>query len=99
MVIFRWYPGLYLVTPYETNGIANPLAKEVLTNANPGWMNNYSNYPITILAPVAGILGGIIVVLAASKAQSRFELPGFIFSGDRCDFDCRFCPVPIPDAI
>lgn len=73
---FGGIQGYTLVTPYETNGIANPLAKEVLTNANPGWMNNYSTYPITILAPVAGILGGIIVVLAASKAKAGLSFLG-----------------------
>ncbi len=33
---FGGIEGYTLVTPYDTNGVANPLAKEVLTNGNPG---------------------------------------------------------------
>ncbi len=55
---FGGIQGYTLVTPFDTNGVANPLAKEVLTNANPGWINNYSTYPITMIAPIVGILGG-----------------------------------------
>ena len=73
---FGGIQGYTLVQPFDTNGVANPLAKEVLTNANPGWMNNYSTYPITMIAPIAGILGGIIVVLAASKAKAGLSFLG-----------------------
>lgn len=72
--------GYTLVTPYDTNGVANPLAKEVLTNANHGWMNNYSIYPITILAPVMAIIGGIIVVLASSKNKAGLSFVGTSFA-------------------
>ncbi|WP_180028896.1 cytochrome d ubiquinol oxidase subunit II [Acinetobacter sp. YH16032] len=72
--------GYTLVTPYDTNGVANPLAKEVLTDANHGWMNNYSIYPITILAPVMAIIGGIIVVLASSKNKAGLSFVGTSFA-------------------
>lgn len=72
--------GYTLVTPYDTNGVANPLAKEVLTNANHGWMNNYSIYPITILAPLMAIIGGIIVVLASSKNKAGLSFVGTSFA-------------------
>lgn len=68
--------GYSLVMPFDTNGVANPLAKEVLTNANPGWMNNYSTYPITMAAPIAGILGGFIIVLAAGKNKAGLSFLG-----------------------
>ncbi len=73
---FGGIQGYTLVTPFDTNGVANPLAKEVLTNANPGWMNNYSTYPITMAAPIAGILGGLIIVLAASKNKAGLSFLG-----------------------
>ena len=68
--------GYTLVQPFNTNGVANPLAKEVLTNANPGWMNNYSTYPITMLAPIVAILGGIIIILAAGKDKAGLSFAG-----------------------
>src|SRR5690606_2647363 len=73
---FGGIQGYTLVTPFDTNGVANPLAKEVLTNANPGWMNNYSTYPITMAAPIAGILGGLIIVLAAGKNKAGLSFLG-----------------------
>ena len=73
---FGGIEGYTLVTPYDTNGVANPLAKEVLTNPNPGWMNNYSAYPITMIAPIMGILGGILIVLAAGKNKAGLSFTG-----------------------
>ncbi len=73
---FGGIQGYTLVTPFDTNGVANPLAKEVLTNANPGWMNNYSTYPITMAAPIVGILGGLIIVLAAGKNKAGLSFLG-----------------------
>jgi cytochrome bd ubiquinol oxidase subunit II len=73
---FGGIQGYTLVQPFDTNGVANPLAKEVITNANPGWMNNYSTYPITMIAPIMGILGGCIIVLAASKAKAGLSFLG-----------------------
>ncbi|AMW78745.1 cytochrome d ubiquinol oxidase subunit 2 [Acinetobacter sp. TGL-Y2] len=68
--------GYSLVMPFDTNGAANPLAKEVLTNANPGWMNNYSTYPITMIAPVMATLGGLVIILGASKAKAGITFTG-----------------------
>ena len=52
------------------------LAKEVVTNNNPGWMNNYSSYPITKVAPVLAILGAIIAFFTASKAKAGLSFAG-----------------------
>ncbi len=51
--------GYTLAQPFDTNGVANPLAKEVITNANPGWMNNYRTYPITMIAPIMVYFGAL----------------------------------------
>lgn len=61
---------------YDVNGASNPLIKQVITDSNPGWMNNYSLYPITMIAPIVGILGGLIVVLAASKDKAGLSFLG-----------------------
>ena len=73
---FGGIQGYTLVQPFDTNAAANPLAKQVLTDANPGWMNNYTQYPITKLAPIAGIVGGLIVVFAAAKAKAGLSFLG-----------------------
>ncbi|ENV34345.1 cytochrome d ubiquinol oxidase subunit II [Acinetobacter gerneri] len=71
--------GYTLATNFDTNGVANPLAKQVIENSNHGWMNNYSKYPITMIAPIVGILGGLIVVFAAGKNKA-----GLSFLGSSC---------------
>lgn len=68
--------GYTLVTPYDVGGVANPLAKTVLTDANPGWMNNYSIYPITIIAPVIAILGGLLVIIGGGKNKAGLSFTG-----------------------
>ena len=68
--------GYTLAQPFDTNGVANPLAKEVITNQNHGWMNNYSTYPITIIAPVMAILGSLIVIASASKGKAGLSFMG-----------------------
>ncbi|CAM2930043.1 cytochrome d ubiquinol oxidase subunit II [Acinetobacter celticus] len=73
---FGGIQGYTLVQPFNTNGVANPLAKQVLTNANPGWMNNYSTYPVTMLAPISAILGALLIILAATKNKAGLSFTG-----------------------
>ena len=68
--------GLTLVEPFNTNAAANPLTKEVITGENHGWMNNYSKYPITLIAPVVAIIGALIVIMAASKNKAGLTFAG-----------------------
>ena len=68
--------GYTLVTPYDVGGVANPLAKQVLVDANPGWMNNYSTYPITLIAPIMAILGGLLIIFGAGKNKAGVSFTG-----------------------
>lgn len=68
--------GYTLAQPFDTNAVANPLAKQVITDVNPGWMNNYSIYPITMIAPIMAILGALIVIAAAGKAKAGLSFLG-----------------------
>ncbi|MBK0062214.1 MULTISPECIES: cytochrome d ubiquinol oxidase subunit II [unclassified Acinetobacter] len=68
--------GYTLAQPFNTNGVANPLAKEVITHGNHGWLNNYSQYPITMIAPILGILGGLIALFASGKNKAGFSFMG-----------------------
>ncbi|MGA4851928.1 cytochrome d ubiquinol oxidase subunit II [Acinetobacter haemolyticus] len=68
--------GYSYATAIDTNAALNPLAKEVVTNANHGWMNNYSTYPITVAAPVAAILGAILTLISAGKQKAAITFTG-----------------------
>lgn len=73
---FGGIQGYSLVAPFDTNAAANPLAKQVLVDSNPGWMNNYSLYPITMIAPTMAVLGALILIPAAKKAKGGLSFLG-----------------------
>ncbi|MCU4376888.1 cytochrome d ubiquinol oxidase subunit II [Acinetobacter haemolyticus] len=73
---FGGIEGYSYATAIDTNAALNPLAKEVVTNANHGWMNNYSTYPITVAAPVAAILGAILALISAGKQKAAITFTG-----------------------
>ncbi|NLP61350.1 cytochrome d ubiquinol oxidase subunit II [Paraburkholderia sacchari] len=61
--------GYAITTPAPYDSVANPLLKSV----EPGtglWISNYGLYPWMAIAPVIGILGGVIAfVLAGSRLE------------------------------
>ena len=57
-------PGYAIVGEPAPNGVANPLGKEVFA-AQGLWVTNYGHYPITLLAPLAALLGGLIACATA----------------------------------
>ncbi|APR70405.1 cytochrome d ubiquinol oxidase subunit II [Acinetobacter haemolyticus] len=73
---FGGIEGYSYATAIDTNAALNPLAKEVVTNANHGWMNNYLTYPITVAAPVAAILGAILALISAGKQKAAITFTG-----------------------
>lgn len=68
--------GYSLVSPYDTNGVANPLAKQVIATDNHGWFNNYATYPITILAPVVALFGSVLIILGGTKNKAGVSFLG-----------------------
>jgi cytochrome d ubiquinol oxidase subunit II len=66
--------GYQIVDAPPLDAVANPLMKTVI--GAPGlWLANYALYPWMVLAPMAGLVGG---VLAALLARSRFEKSAFL---------------------
>lgn len=68
--------GYSLVMPYDTNGVANPLAKQVIATDNHGWFNNYHQYPITMLAPIVAILGSLLIIFGGAKNKAGLSFLG-----------------------
>jgi cytochrome d ubiquinol oxidase subunit II len=66
--------GYQVVDAPPLDAVSNPLMKTVI--GAPGlWLTNYALYPWMVLAPLAGLAGG---VLAALLARSRFEASAFL---------------------
>ena len=73
---FGQISGFSYAVAVDANAALNPLAKQVVTNANAGWMNNYSNYPITRFAPITAILGALLLMVAAAKNKATLSFLG-----------------------
>lgn len=68
--------GYSYAQPVDVNSALNPLAKEVVTNANHGWLNNYTTYPITMWAPIVGVSGGLLLIIAAKANKAALSFIG-----------------------
>lgn len=71
--IYLGIDGYRIVSQPAFGAMPNPLAKEVV-RAPGAWFDIYSTMPVTILAPVIGLLGPLCVVLL-----SRANRPGLAF--------------------
>jgi cytochrome d ubiquinol oxidase subunit II len=76
--------GYRIVSQPELSALPNPLAKEVV-KADGAWLDIYRNYPVAMLAPLAGFLGvGLTVLLAKCRragwafATSALGIAGII---------------------
>lgn len=60
--------GLQITSVIDGNAQPNPTHKEVAVVAG-AWLSNYSNYPLSVIAPVMGLLGafGAYILAKASK--------------------------------
>lgn len=67
----------YMATNLNPSAPSDPLVKHVML-INGGWLNNYTKYPISILAPVLGFLGLALSIFFNNKHKSGVA---FIFSG------------------
>lgn len=85
----------------DANAALSPLAKEVATDANHGWFNNYSNYPITMIAPVLGILGALILIGSAKADKSGMAFLGssLAITGAILTAGFALCPFVLPSSI
>ncbi len=66
--------GYTIMTQPALDALPNPLNKSVMVE--PGaWLNNYQNYPVTLLAPLLGIVGLVCTFLLATAQK-----PGWAFA-------------------
>ncbi len=67
--------GMNLVNNFDPNAVLNPLTKQV-TLDNSGWGANYLRYPLTQLAPLAGLIGGALAIMGAKKKRNGMAFLG-----------------------
>ena len=61
--------GFVITSSLDTLATSNPLKKEVAIQSG-AWMNNYRDYPLTMIAPVLGIVAGLACALFSNKGNA-----------------------------
>jgi cytochrome d ubiquinol oxidase subunit II len=92
--------GFAITSAFDPNAALNPLAKSVMQN-NPGWMANYAAYPLTKLAPMAGILGATLAFAAATAGRGGFAFLGSSLAiiGTLCTAGFALFPFVMPSSL
>lgn len=66
-LIFAEY-GYQIIGMPAYDGVSNPLLKQAEVG-NPGWLQNYKDYPLTVLAPALGLLLPLVTMFCAIKRK------------------------------
>ncbi|WP_462382968.1 cytochrome d ubiquinol oxidase subunit II [Pseudomonas sp. Marseille-QA0892] len=92
--------GYRMVSDVDAGAMLNPLHKEVARD-NLGWLANYSTYPLTILAPIIGLLGGLIALASATLGRSAATFVGSSLAivGTICTAGFALFPFVLPSSI
>lgn len=76
--IWLWFgvDGYVITQMPPTDALPNPLTKVVVPTEG-AWLMNYQTYPLTIIAPVLGLLGALTVFSMAKAGRAAWS---FVFS-------------------
>lgn len=93
-------PGLVLADGLNLGAAINPLTKQV-TAGNPGWLANYQAHPYTAAAPLLGILGALLALLAAGRGRGGLAFLGTALAivGTLCTAGFALFPFVMPSSI
>lgn len=91
--------GYEVVSGVNTLGPSNPLHKEVVPRLG-AWLDNYSRYPMTRLAPMLGLVGATIALFFAGVRTSRFAFFGSALAivGIISTVGCSMFPFILPSS-
>jgi cytochrome d ubiquinol oxidase subunit II len=92
--------GLVITSGFDPSAALNPLGKTVAPG-NPGWLGNYAQYPLSQLAPLTGILGGLLALLAAGFGRGGLAFLGSSLAivGTLCTAGFALFPFVMPSSL
>lgn len=91
--------GYTLTSMPDPDTALNPLRK-VVSQDNPGWLNNYRTYPITLIAPIAAFAGGLIAIFTARISRGGWSILGssLVIVGTIATFGFALFPFIFPSS-
>lgn len=92
--------GYRIVSQPALDALPNPLAKEVV-KAEGAWLSNYSNYPITMLAPALGFAGliGTFLLAGAKRPGLAFVTSSLAMAGIILTAGVSMFPFVMPSSL
>jgi len=92
--------GMSLAGAFDAGAALNPLHKQVLAY-NAGWLGNYGRYPLTMAAPVLGVLGALLAILASTwrRAGLAFIGSSLMIVGAICTAGFALFPFVFPSSL
>lgn len=91
-------PGYAIVGPVVTDGVSNPLYKQVAHGSS--WFASYMQYPWFWLAPVVGLVGAIGVQLSvAKKGLGGFLCSSLMVAGTILSAGFALFPFLLPSSL
>lgn len=93
--------GFSLLGGFADLGAAlNPLHKQVSLD-NSGWLANYSRYPLTQIAPLAGLAGGLLALLGSQLNRGGLAFLGSSLAivGTICTAGFALFPFVFPSSL
>jgi len=92
--------GFNLAANFNPNAVLNPQVKEV-TMDNGGWQANYGRYPLTQLAPLTALAGGVLSILATQRNRAGLAFLGtsLVIIGTICTAGFALFPFVFPSSI
>ncbi len=92
--------GMSLAGAFDAGAALNPLHKQVLAD-NAGWLGNYSRYPLTMGAPVLGVVGALLAIFASTwrRAGLTFIGSSLMIVGTICTAGFALFPFVFPSSL
>ncbi|WP_276486767.1 cytochrome d ubiquinol oxidase subunit II [Ectopseudomonas mendocina] len=92
--------GMSLAGAFDAGAALNPLHKQVLAD-NAGWLGNYGRYPLTMGAPVLGVLGALLAILASTSRRAGLAFTGssLMIVGAICTAGFALFPFVFPSSL
>lgn len=92
--------GMSMAGAFDAGAALNPLHKQVLAD-NAGWLGNYGRYPLTMGAPVLGVLGALLAILASTSRRAGLAFIGssLMIVGTICTAGFALFPFVFPSSL